>query len=159
MTENDGQANITGVYLANNEQQIIYDTHQNHLASDTRTDLLFRGVLEGHSSALWKGNVFVAQGTYGVDGFQLNNHLLISENARAESIPGLEILSDEVKCSHGVTLSSIDPDQLFYLQSRGMETESAVQLIKAGYIESAVARIGDGTIRQLAMDRISFPGE
>jgi Fe-S cluster assembly protein SufD len=159
MTEKDGQAVITGVYLGNNEQQIICDTHQNHLASDTRTDLLFRGVLEGRSSALWKGNIFVAQGTQGVDGYQLNNHLLISETARAESIPGLEILSDEVKCSHGVTLSSINPDQLFYLQSRGMETESAVGLIKAGFIESAVARIGVGTFRQMAMDQIEIAGE
>lgn len=154
MNHVEAQARITGVYMADGGQRFIYDTYQNHVASYTQTDLLFKGVLEGKSSALWKGNVYVGKDTHGVDGYQMNNNLLLSESTRAEAIPGLEILSDDVKCSHGVTLSSIDPDQLFYLESRGIAPSTAVDLIKAGFIESAVSRINDPAIKNIALEMI-----
>jgi len=156
LDEIGGQAWISGVYLLKDGQRYIYDTHQNHLASDTRTDLLFRGVLEGCSSAQWKGNIFINQGIRGADGYQMNNNLLLSDNSRAESLPSLDILSDDVKCSHGATMSSIDPDQLFYLQSRGVNTNSAANLVKAGFIESAIDRINDKNFKEIALGRINL---
>jgi len=135
------EAVITGIYEAKNSQKFSFDTVQNHTASHTTSDLLFKGVLGGASSALWKGNIYVAADTIGVDGFQKNNNLMISENAKAESIPGLEILADDVRCSHGVTIGNVDKNQMFYLQSRGINKEEAKSLIIQGFLDSAFKRL------------------
>jgi len=143
-----GQANITGIYTPHAGQVFTYDTHQNHLASNTTSDLLFGGVLSDDAYTLWKGNVYVAEGTKGTDGFQRNQNLLLAEGAHAESIPGLEIIADDVRCSHAVTLSSLDPEQLFFLQSRGIGKEEAGQLIVSGFLESAATRIKDEQLKE-----------
>ena len=132
---------MTGVYLPKSSQKYFYNTQQNHLASDTTSTLMFKGVLEDAAYTLWKGNIYVKECARGTDGYQLNNTLLLNPATHAESIPGLEISTDDVKCSHGVTLSSVDKDQLFYLQTRGIGEVEGKNLIVDGFIRSAFKRI------------------
>ena len=153
--QGDGsQASITGIYTPQSDQVYIYDTHQNHNASHTTSDLLFNGVLDGSSYALWKGNVYVAAGTKGADGFQINRNLLLDEAAHAESIPGLEIIADDVRCSHAVTLSSVDPEQMFFLESRGIGPAEAKELIVSGFLEAASNRMKDQTLQEIIREAV-----
>ncbi len=141
LNESGGSAFVTGVYLPKGGQKFFYDTRQNHMASDTTSSLLFKGVLDDKAFTLWKGNVLVKEGVRRADGYQLNNTLLLNPSTHAESIPGLEISTDDVKCSHGVTLSSVDKDQLFYLQTRGIDEKEGKGLIVDGFIRAAISRI------------------
>jgi len=138
-----GSANITGVYNPKNGQRFYYDTQQNHNASYTKSDLLFKGVLGKNAYSSWKGNILISQNTKGTNGYQKNDNLLIDPLVKAESIPGLEIMTDDVRCSHGVTMSDIDKNQMFYLQSRGINKEDAGKLIVDGFLSSGVKRMAD----------------
>jgi Fe-S cluster assembly protein SufD len=141
LTQIGGKGTITGVYFPNNSQTFLYDTKQNHAASNTVSTLLFKGVLDNSSYSLWKGNIIVREGIRGADGYQLSNTLMLDPSSHAASIPGLEISTDDVKCSHGVTMSSVDKDQLFYLQTRGIGESDGKNLIVDGFIRSAISRI------------------
>ena len=153
--QGDGsQASITGIYTPQSDQVFIYDTHQNHEASHTTSDLLFNGVLDGSAYALWKGNVYVAAGTRGADGFQINRNLLLDEASHAESIPGLEIIADDVRCSHAVTLSSVDPEQMFFLESRGIGPAEAEELIVSGFLEAASNRMKDNALKAIIREAL-----
>ncbi|BBB48704.1 SufB/SufD family protein [Pelolinea submarina] len=153
--QGDGsQVSITGIYTPQNDQVYIYDTHQNHNASHTTSDLLFNGVLDGSAYSLWKGNVYVAAGTKGADGFQINRNLLLDEASHAESIPGLEIIADDVRCSHAVTLSSVDPEQMFFLESRGIGPADAEELIVSGFLEAASNRMKDKALKEIIQEAL-----
>jgi len=152
------EATITGLYQPGSTQKFIFDTHQNHNASRTKSDLMFKGVLDKNAYSLWQGNIFVAKGTTGADGYQMNNNLLLDRKAHAESIPGLEIIADDVRCSHGVTLSNIDQEQLFYLKSRGIDETNGKKLIVEGYIRDALQRIHSPKIVEFATKSLGFSG-
>jgi Fe-S cluster assembly protein SufD len=155
----EAAAVLTGLYTLSGKQKFIFDTQQNHLASKTMSNLLFKGVLGGGSYSLWKGNVFVAKDTQGVDGYQMNNNLLLDSSAQAESIPGLEIFADDVRCSHGVTISDIDSDQLFYLKSRGIDEIAGKKLIVDGYSRGALQRVRSKELRDYAIKELGFGEE
>ena len=138
-----GSINITGLYQPKNGQRFYYDTQQNHFASYTKSDLLFKGVLGKDVYSSWKGNILIIEDTRGANGYQSNDNLIIDPSAKAESIPGLEIITDDVRCSHGVTMGNIDKNQMFYLQSRGINQEDAEKLIVDGFLSSAVKRMAD----------------
>jgi len=150
------EANLTGIYKPTGSQKLIFDTVQNHMASFTKSDLEFKGVLDGESETIWKGNIYVEKGTRGVDGYQRNENILMEASAYAESIPGLEIIADDVRCSHGVTLSSIDKDQLFYMKSRGIQKEDAIDLISYGFLQSATIRIHNDHFKKMAEDCLNI---
>jgi Fe-S cluster assembly protein SufD len=154
LREEGGQATVTGVYKPQADQVYIYDTEQNHLASKTSSNLFFSGVLKNDAYSLWKGNVYVAEGTRGADGFQINKNLLLDEAAHAESIPGLEILADDVRCSHAVTLSSVDAEQMFFLESRGIGPVEAEELIVNGFLEAASNRMKDKALKEIILDAL-----
>jgi len=141
LADNGSAVTITGLYSIKGNQSYTYDTAQNHYASNTISDLLFKGVLRENSNVLWRGNIFVDNGTHAADGYQMNNNLLLDAAAKAESIPGLEILTDDVRCSHGVTIGNIDRDQVFYLKSRGIDEEFAIELIVNGFFDSTLNRV------------------
>jgi len=155
LEKDGGKAEITGIYTPQAGQHFVIDTFQNHLASDTISDLLFGGVLEDDAFSLWKGNIYVSEGTKGTDGFQRNKNLLLSEAAHAESIPGLEINTDDVRCSHAVTLSSVDEEQLFFLRSRGIGEKEAQDLIVSGFLESAATRIRDQKLKERVLEALN----
>jgi Fe-S cluster assembly protein SufD len=149
-----GSGTVTGVYIPKGLQTYLYDTRQNHTASNTNSNLLFKGVLDNDAYALWKGNILVAEGVNGADGYQLSNTLLLNPAAHAESIPGLEISTDDVKCSHGVTMSSVDKDQLFYLETRGIGETVGKKLIVDGFIRSAISRIKSGELQEYVKENL-----
>ncbi|MCD6356690.1 MAG: SufD family Fe-S cluster assembly protein [Anaerolineaceae bacterium] len=151
-TELNGEganAEISGVYTPKNKQHFFYDTKQIHNASYTNSDLLFKGVVGKNSFAKWKGNIVVTKETKGTDGYQANKTLLIEKSARVESIPGLEIITDDVKCSHSVTIGDIDKNQMFYLQSRGIKKEDAEKLIVDGFLRSTIKRVPNSGFKEL----------
>ncbi len=132
---------ISGFYFTDDQQHLDHDTQQNHLAPYTTSDLLFKGALLDQSRSVWQGMIYVAPNATRTDGYQVNRNLVLSKKARADSIPGLEILTDDVKCSHGATVGKIDEDQVFYLLSRGLTREVAERLIVEGFFDPIMQRI------------------
>jgi Fe-S cluster assembly protein SufD len=132
---------MSGFYFTDGIQHLDHDTQQNHLAPHTTSDLLFKGALKGHSRSVWQGMIYVAPGAQQTDGYQANRNLVLSKKARADSIPGLEILADDVRCTHGATVGKIDPDLVFYLRSRGIPTHLAEKLVVEGFFEPIMDRI------------------
>ncbi len=132
---------MSGFYFTNGDQHLDHDTQQNHLAPNTTSDLLFKGALLGESRSVWQGMIYVAENASRTDGYQANRNLVLSEKARADSIPGLEILTDDVRCTHGATVGRIDADQVFYLESRGIPRRDAEKLIVEGFFDPIMQRI------------------
>jgi len=132
---------MSGFYFTDGVQHLDHDTQQNHYAPNTTSDLLFKGALRDYSRSVWQGMIYVAPGAQKTDGYQANRNLMLSPNSRADSIPGLEILADDVRCTHGATVSKIDPDQSFYLSSRGIPQKEAEKLIVEGFFERIMQRI------------------
>lgn len=132
---------MSGFYFTDGTQHLDHDTQQNHLAANTTSDLLFKGALKDQSRSVWQGMIYVAPGAMKTDGYQANRNLILSSKARADSIPGLEILTDDVRCTHGATVGKIDPDQVFYLRSRGIPYVEAEQLIVEGFFDPIIQRI------------------
>ncbi len=146
---------VSGFYFTDGVQHLDHDTQQNHLAPHTTSDLLFKGALKGRSRSVWQGMIYVAPGAIKTDGYQANRNLVLSEGARADSIPGLEILADDVRCTHGATVGKIDPEQLFYLRSRGIPEKEAVRLIVEGFFDPIMQRIPFEGVRARFQQAIS----
>ena len=132
---------MSGFYFTDHDQHLDHDTQQIHLAPHTTSDLLFKGALVHQSRSVWQGMIYVAPGAQKTDGYQANRNLVLSRKARANSIPGLEILADDVRCTHGATVGKIDPDQIFYLRSRGIPKTEAERLIVEGFFDPIMQRI------------------
>jgi Fe-S cluster assembly protein SufD len=132
---------MSGFYFTDGVQHLDHDTQQNHFAPHTTSDLLFKGALKDRSRSVWQGMIYVAPGAQKTDGYQANRNLVLSTKARADSIPGLEILADDVRCTHGATVGKIDADQVFYLLSRGIPYEEAERLIVEGFFDPIMQRI------------------
>lgn len=141
LVEPGAMGRMSGFYFTTGDQHLDHDTQQNHLAGNTTSDLLFKGALLDQSRSVWQGMIYVAPGADGTDGYQANRNLILSKGARADSIPGLEILADDVRCTHGATVGKIDEDQLFYLYSRGIPEKEAKQLIVMGFFNRIMERI------------------
>jgi Fe-S cluster assembly protein SufD len=141
------EARVTGGYASGPGQHLDYDTTQEHAAPNTFSDLAFRGVLAAGSTAVWRGMIRVDPGAQNTDAFQESRNLLLSTDAHADAIPGLEIEADDVRCTHAAAIAQIDKDQLFYLTSRGLDPAAAKQLIIEGFLESLVERLAEGPVR------------
>jgi len=132
---------MSGFYFADGDQHMDHDTQQNHLGQHTTSDLLFKGALKGHSRSVWQGMIYVAPGAQKTDGYQANRNLILSPDARADSIPGLEILADDVRCTHGATVGKLEQEPLFYIKSRGIPEKEAERLIVEGFFDPIMQRI------------------
>jgi len=132
---------MSGFYFTDKNQHLDYDSQQNHMAANTTSDLLFKGALVDESRSVWQGMIYVAPGADKTDGYQANRNLLLSKLARADSIPGLEILANDVRCTHGATVGKIDADQVFYLMARGIPRQDAEKLIVEGFFDPIMQRI------------------
>lgn len=141
------EARVTGGYAGGPGQHLDYDTTQEHAAPNTNSDLAFRGVLAAGATAVWRGMIKVDPGAQQTDAFQESRNLLLSTEAHADAIPGLEILADDVRCTHAAAIAQIDKDQLFYLTSRGLDAADAKSLIIEGFLESLVERLAEGPVR------------
>ncbi|GAB4503785.1 MAG: Fe-S cluster assembly protein SufD [Anaerolineales bacterium] len=142
------QGRMSGFYFTDGAQHLDHDTQQNHLAPNTTSDLLFKGALKGKSRSVWQGMIYVAPGAQKTDGYQANRNLVLSDAARADSIPGLEICADDVRCTHGATVGKLEEEPLFYLQSRGIPIEEAQVLLVQGFFDPIMQRIPFEGVRE-----------
>ena len=141
------EGTVTGAYAPHARQHLDFDTTQEHGAPNTRSDLAFRGILSDRSTAVWRGMIKVDPGAQQTDAFQECRNLLLSKRAHADAIPGLEILANDVRCTHAAAIAQIDPDQLFYLRSRGLEEAVGKRLVIEGFMAELVQRFEEGPIR------------
>ncbi|MFP4395739.1 MAG: Fe-S cluster assembly protein SufD [Anaerolineales bacterium] len=157
------RAQIKGFTFAHGDQRIDQSTYQHHSAPDTRSDLLMRNALRDRARAIFYGMIRVETEAAGAQAYQANNNLILAGAAlpgeargmpRAHAIPGLEIIANEVQCSHGATVSRIDPEQLFYLESRGLPRPDAERLIVRGFMQPIVDYVPMAHIRQRLGDEI-----
>jgi Fe-S cluster assembly protein SufD len=142
------EARVTGGYAGGPGQHLDFDTTQEHAAPNTNSDLAFRGVLAAGSTAVWRGMIKVDPGAQQTDAFQESRNLLLSTDAHADAIPGLEILADDVRCTHAAAIAQVDKEQLFYLTSRGLDEAAAKGLIIEGFLEALVERLAAGPVRE-----------
>ena len=142
------QGRMSGFYFTDGTQHLDHDTQQNHLAPHTTSDLLFKGALKGKSRSVWQGMIYVAPGAQKTDGYQANRNLVLDDQARADSIPGLEILADDVRCTHGATVGKLEQEPLFYLKSRGIPQKEAEQLVVEGFFDPIMQRIPFEGVRE-----------
>jgi Fe-S cluster assembly protein SufD len=142
------EARVTGAYASHGRQHIDFDTTQEHAAPNTTSDLAFRGVLAGRSTAVWKGNIIVDPGAQKTDAFQESRNLLISKRAHADAIPGLEIQANDVRCTHAAAVAQVDAEQLFYLRSHGLPESVAKRLVIEGFLAALVERFEQGAVRE-----------
>jgi Fe-S cluster assembly protein SufD len=141
-------AKVTGAYATHGRQHLDYATTQEHAAPNTTSDLAFRGILDGRSNTVWSGMIKVDPGAQQIDAFQESRNLLLTKTAHADSVPGLEILANDVRCTHAAAIAQIDPEQLFYLRSRGLSAERAKRLVIEGFLEATVERFEPGFVRE-----------
>ena len=140
-------AKVTGAYAGLGTQHLDYDTTQEHAAPNTVSDLAFRGVLSDSATSVWRGMIRVDRDAQHTDAFQESRNLLLSDRAHADSIPGLEIEADDVRCTHAAAIAQVDAEQLFYLQSRGLDEADSKRLVIDGFLQELVNRTIEGPIR------------
>ena len=145
-------AKVTGAYAGAGSQHLDYDTTQEHAAEDTFSDLAFRGVLADHATAVWRGMIRVDPGAQRTDAFQESRNLLLSTDAHADAIPGLEIEADDVRCTHAAAVAQVDSEQLYYLRSHGLPEPEAKRLVIEGFLQELVERAHEGPIREALRD-------
>ncbi|MDD5562902.1 MAG: Fe-S cluster assembly protein SufD [Thermoanaerobaculaceae bacterium] len=134
-----------GVAMGGEAQHFDHHTEHIHEARKTSSNLDFKVALTGAARSAYTGMIRIAPGAGGSEAYQENRNLLLSGQARAESIPELEILTDDVRCSHGATVSPIDPEQLFYLESRGLAPMQAARVIVYGFLDQTLGRLPQTT--------------
>jgi Fe-S cluster assembly protein SufD len=139
---------MSGFYFTDGTQHLDHDTQQNHFAPHCTSDLLFKGALKGKSRSVWQGMIYVAPNAQKTDGYQANRNLVLDDQARADSIPGLEILADDVRCTHGATVGKLEQEPLFYLKSRGIPQKEAEQLVVEGFFDPIMQRIPFEGVRE-----------
>jgi len=145
---NDAWGRISGLYFTDGRQHIDIGTQQNHHALRGTSDLLFKGALKGESRTVWQGMILVDPGAQQTDGFQANRNLLLERTARADSIPGLEIQADDVRCTHAATIGRLDEREIFYLMARGIDRVTAEKLIVDGFFDPVMQRIPFEGVRE-----------
>jgi Fe-S cluster assembly protein SufD len=148
LTGTNASAQVNGVMFTTGKQHLAYFTRQDHQAENTTSDLLYKGGLTGKSRTVWKGMIRVDQGAQKTDAYQKNDSLILAQTARADSIPGLEIEANDVRCTHGATAGPVDPEMVFYCQARGIPAETAKRLIVEGFFSNVYDRISVEPVRE-----------
>jgi Fe-S cluster assembly protein SufD len=139
---------VTGAYFADSEQHLDYDTFQEHIAPHTTSDFAFKGALRDRATAVWRGMIRVERDAQKTNAYQENRNLMLSPTTHAVPIPGLEILANDVRCTHGATVSRVDRDELFYAMARGLSRGEAERLIVRGFFQDILDRIELEPVRE-----------
>lgn len=143
-----------GLYSVSRGGRVDNETLVEHIAGHTSSDQLFKGIADGNGVMAFGGLILVKPDAQKVDANQTNRHMLASRDARAYAKPQLEIYADDVKCSHGATTGQIDPQQLFYMQQRGIDEQTARRLLSAAFVGEVVDRIPLDDIREALHERL-----
>lgn len=141
MAGQGADARLLGAYFVGAGQHVHHETLQEHAVPRCHSDLLFKGALTGNGRSVFGGMIKVFPGAQKTDAYQKNRNLILSGEARADSIPQLEIRADDVKCSHGATISQVQESEMFYLMSRGLRHEAAEELLVFGFIDEVFAKL------------------
>ena len=148
------EVQVNGVMFTEGRQHLSYHTLQHHQAEHCKSDLLYKGALQDKSHLVWRGMIHVDRDAQKTDGYQRDDNLLLSDTARVDSIPGLEILADDVKCTHGATAGRVDDELIFYTQARGLTRREAVRMVVAGFFQQVFDRITIASVRDALGDAI-----
>ena len=146
------RSEMAGVVLGGDRQFLDHHTCHRHLSGHTWSNIDFKVALTGRARSSYTGLIRIEKDAPGSEALQENRNLLLSDTARADSVPELEILTDDVSCSHGATAAPIDPEQVFYLQSRGIDRDEATQLVVRGFLESTLNMVP--TAVRAELDRV-----
>lgn len=147
LTGPDAEVQVNGAMFTEGRQHLSYNTHQHHQAPYGRSDLLYKTALQDRSRTVWRGMIKVDKAAQRTDAYQRNDNLMLSRDARADSIPGLEIEADDVRCTHGSTSGRVDDQQLFYAMTRGYTRREAVRMIVTGFFQQVFDRITIASVR------------
>lgn len=139
---------VNGAIFTENRQHLSYHTLQHHENPDCTSDFLYKSALQDSSRTVWRGMIKVDNAAQQTDGYQRNDNLILSEKARADSIPGLEIEADDVRCTHGSTSGRIDEELIFYAQCRGFTRKEAVRAVVTGFFQQVFDRITIESVRE-----------
>jgi Fe-S cluster assembly protein SufD len=155
------ESEMVAVYFGAGTQMLDFRTLQDHRAPRTRSDLLFKGAVEDTAASVYSGMIRLHEEAQKSEAYQTNRNLVLTEGASAESIPNLEILANDVKCSHGSTVGPIDDDQRYYLESRGVPPEDSERLIVLGFFDDVFDRLPHGglvgALRRSVLDKFERP--
>lgn len=152
----NAKANTYGIVLGEGNQRFDHHTVLEHVAPESSSGLDFRVVLKDKAKSAYTGNLKIENQAINCSAWQENRNLLLSDKAQADSIPELEILTNDVEhCAHGVTVGQVDKDQIFYLMSRGIEQKDAERLVIEGFLEPTVSKIPDDSLQQEVKDRVA----
>ena len=149
-----GTSRVTGAYFADGSQHLDYDTLQRHIAPNTTSDFAFKGALRDKARAVWRGMIRVEEDAQKTNAYQENRNLLLSPDAHADSIPGLEIEANDVRCTHGATVSQVDREELFYCMARGLSRGEAERLIVRGFFTDVLNRIELEPVREAVTEAL-----
>jgi Fe-S cluster assembly protein SufD len=144
-----GSSEMLGVYFGDADQRFDFRSVQDHVGSNTKSDLLYKGAMKGNSSAIYSGTVIIQQGAHRCDAYQTNRNVLLTETSKAFSIPNLEILTnDPVRCGHAASVGPVDEDTMFYIQSRGIPAKEAERLVVFGFFHEVLDRVTLPEVRE-----------
>ena len=141
LAEPGAHSEMLGVYFADSDQHFDHRSLQEHRAPNTSSDLYYKGALRGRSRAVYSGLIHIAKEAQKVDSWQANRNLILSDEAKADSTPYLEIEANDVRCAHGISVGPPDEDQVFYLETRGLAHDEAEHLIVAGFFQEILDRV------------------
>jgi Fe-S cluster assembly protein SufD len=147
LVEPGANCQVNGTMFTEGKQHLAYNTLQHHAAPHCRSDFLYKAALQDKSRTVWRGMIKVDPGAIKTDGYQRNDNLLLSANCRADSIPGLEIQADDVRCTHGSTSGRVDEEVVFYAGCRGFTRQEAIQMIVTGFFQQVYDRITVASVR------------
>ena len=150
----NSRSEMLSVSLASAEQEIDQRTLQDHLTPHGFSDLLYKNVLFDRAKTIFAGLIRVAEGAHFTDAYQKCRNLLLSDECEANSMPGLEINADQVKCSHGSTSGRLSDEEVFYFLSRGISRRAAEHMISIGFTQEVVSRLGDEAVEALVLREI-----
>jgi Fe-S cluster assembly protein SufD len=148
------QCDLKGLYLSGDRQVMDYHVDVDHAVPGCASRETFKGILYGKGRAVFDGRIHVAVDAQKTDAHLSNKNLLLSRNAEVDTKPQLEILADDVKCSHGTTVGQIEPEMLFYLRSRGIPAALARRMLCLGFAEEIIDSLGEEPLREYVADRV-----
>jgi Fe-S cluster assembly protein SufD len=151
-------AELNGIYFATDDQHLEHRIHVNHSVPNTKSRVNYKGALAGQGAhTVWIGDVFINKGAEGTDTYELNRNLLLTNGARADSVPNLEIETGEiVGAGHASTTGRFDDEQLFYLQSRGIPSEIARRLVIRGFFAEIIGKLNNAELEERLINRIEI---
>ena len=154
MIDRGARSDMLAISVARGDQEFDQRTLQDHQQPDTTSDLLYKNALHDRSRTIFSGLIKVEPGAHRTDAYQKVRNLLLSDDAEANSMPGLEILADDVRCTHGATSGQVEPEELFYLKSRGIDDLAAKRLIARGFLNEVVDRLPEEQLSEYLHQQI-----